>query len=85
MSGFRFGPINMAAFKVQDSKLGQLQYYPKNYGSNIEVVHKYSLKKLTTEDLTIRNAPVGGHTCITAGEQGEPAVVLYERKMYRSP
>ena len=20
-----------------------------------------------------RNAPVGGHTCITAGEQGEPA------------
>ena len=79
MSGFRFGPINMAAFKVQDSKLGQLQYYPKNYGSNIEVVHKYSLKKLTTEDLTIRNAPVGGHTCITAGEQGEPAVVLYER------
>ena len=26
-----------------------------------------------------RNAPVGGHTCITAGEQGEPAVVLYER------
>ena len=24
-------------------------------------------------------APVGGHTCITAGEQGEPAVVLYER------
>ena len=51
----------------------------KNKGSNIEVVHKYSFKKLTTEDLTIRNAPVGGHTCLTAGEQGEPAVVLYER------
>ena len=32
-----------------------------------------------SEDLTIRNAPVGGHTCITTGEQGEPAVVLYER------
>ena len=32
-----------------------------------------------SEDLTIRNAPVGGHTCLTAGEQGEPAVVLYER------
>ena len=31
------------------------------------------------EDLTIRNAPGGGHTCLTAGEQGEPAVVLYER------
>ena len=40
---------------------------------------KYSLKKLLSEDLTIRNAPVGGHTCLTAGEQGEPAVVLYER------
>ena len=37
MSGFRFGPINMASFKVQDSKLGQLKYYPKNYGSNIAV------------------------------------------------
>ena len=37
------------------------------------------VKKLLSEDLTIRNAPVGGHTCITAGEQGEPAVVLYER------
>ena len=32
-----------------------------------------------SEDLTNRNAPVGGHTCLTAGEQGEPAVVIYER------
>ena len=28
---------------------------------------------------TTRNALVGGHTCLTAGEQGEPAVVLYIR------
>ena len=49
------------------------------FGSNIAVDPNIVLKKLTTEDLTIRNAPVGGHTCITAGEQGEPAVVLYER------
>ena len=24
-----------------------------------------------------RNAPVGGHTCLTAGEQGEPAEGMY--------
>ena len=48
-------------------------------GNNIAVDPNIVLKKLTSEDLTIRNAPVGGHTCITAGEQGEPAAVLYER------
>ena len=48
------------------------------FGNNIEVAPNI-VKKLSSEDLTIRNAPVGGHTCITAGEQGEPAVVLYER------
>ena len=47
--------------------------------NNIVVDPNIVLKKLTTEDLTIRNAPVGGHTSLTAGEQGEPAVVLYER------
>ena len=26
-----------------------------------------------------RNAPVGGHTCLTAGERSEPAVVDYKR------
>ena len=48
-------------------------------GNNITVDPNIVKKKLTSEDLTIRNAPVGGHTCITAGEQGEPEVVLYER------
>ena len=37
------------------------------------------LDNVDTSANHVRNAPVGGHTCITAGEQGEPAVVLYER------
>ena len=45
----------------------------KILGSNIAVDPNIVLKKLTTEDLTIRNAPVGGHTCLTAGERSEPA------------
>ena len=32
-----------------------------------------------------RNAPVGGHTCLTAGEQREPADLMQASKMYRSP
>ena len=46
MRGFRFGSIDMASFKVQDSKLGQLQYYQKNYGSNIAVDPNIVLKNL---------------------------------------
>ena len=45
----------------------------RNTGNNIAVDPNIVLKKLSSEDLTIRNAPGGGHTCITAGEQGEPA------------
>ena len=33
-----------------------------------------------------RNAPVGGHTCLTAGERSEPAVVVKAKgSLYRSP
>ena len=32
-----------------------------------------------------RNAPVGGHTCLTAGEQSEPADERAGDYMYRSP
>ena len=42
---------------------------PVNFFCDVKKVYRTAiLKKLSSEDLTIRKAPVGGHTCITAGE-----------------
>ena len=42
---------------------------------NKHVTAQYCLYLGNVENLVnhFRNAPVGGHTCLTAGEQGEPA------------
>ena len=74
----RFGKVGILYNKGQNT----MMFCPLLYidlGNNIGVDPNIVKKKLTSEDLTIRHVPVGGHTCITAGEQGEPAVVLYER------
>ena len=48
MSGFRFGSIDMASLKYKILNWDNSNITPKNYGSNIEVVHKqYFGKPLT--------------------------------------
>ena len=57
-----------------------LLLYNKTLSKHVTTQFCLYLGNVDTSANHFRNAPpVGGHTCITAGEQGEPAVVLYER------
>ena len=61
--------------------------YEHNYPSNKELsiftgqlpLPKGKQKKEITTGSYACIAPVGGHTCLTAGERSEPAVVDYKR------
>ena len=50
-----------------------LLLYNKTLNKHVTALFCLYLGNVDTSANHFRNAPVGGHTCITAGEQGEPA------------
>ena len=47
--------------------------YNKTLNKHVTALFCLYLGNVNTSANHFRNAPVGGHTCLTAGEQGEPA------------
>ena len=47
--------------------------YNKTLNKHVTALFCLYLGNVDTSANHFRNAPVGGHTCLTAGEQGEPA------------
>ena len=50
-----------------------LLLYNKTLSKHVTALFCLYLGNVATSANHFRNAPVGGHTCLTAGEQGEPA------------
>jgi hypothetical protein len=50
-----------------------LLLYNKTLNKHVTALFCLYLGNVDTSANHFRNAPVGGHTCLTAGEQGEPA------------